>query len=243
MATHSRDSASRTPAVPTLIWRLPDAYLTLTRRLPGGYLTVTCLAQLNDARAAAAREAEAIAARELRYAQSLETAQAQLEREQREKRTLERQLEEAQSVKPPFVEPTQPLPMPSTAHRRGHDTAPRRCATTLRPTLGMPLPCLWLPCLGLTESGGPCCAWQTAAARTAEKAEVAASGDVALRAEVASCLRRAEEAEQLTSRLRSELRLATDEATRHRVRAENAEAEAQRVEIRSRRAAAQVRPR
>lgn len=133
--------------------------------------------QLEEARDAAAREAQSKADKELHYATSLEAVQSQLERELRERRVLQRQLEEVQAL---------------------------------------------------------------AAARSAEKAEVAAAGDIPLRAEVAASQRRAEEATHEAERLRSQLRLASDEVARLRVRAEDADAEAQRAEIRARRAAAQA---
>ncbi|KAL1524857.1 hypothetical protein AB1Y20_019737 [Prymnesium parvum] len=54
--------------------------------------------QLEEARAAAQREAQAMAERELRHARTLEDVHSKLERELRERRALQRQLEEAQAV-------------------------------------------------------------------------------------------------------------------------------------------------
>ena len=134
-------------------------------------------AQLEEARAAAAREGAAAAARELSLRQAIESAETSLERELRERRQLERSLEESNA----------------------------KCA-----------------------------------ALAGNLAEVAASGESALREELNAKRHRAEEAELLSERLRSELKLAADEVSRHRVRADNSDAEAQRAEVRARRAVAQA---
>ena len=133
--------------------------------------------QLEEARAGAAREVEAAAARELSLLQAIESAETALEKEMRARRQLERSLDEANSK---------------------------------------------------------------SAALTASIAEAAAGGDIMLRGDLITERRRAEEVELLAERLRSELKVATDEATRQRVRAENADAEAQRAEVRARRAVAQA---
>lgn len=119
------------------------------------------------------REVEAVAARELSLRPMIESAEISLEKEVRERRQLERLLDEANS----------------------------KCA-----------------------------------ALASKLAEVAASREAAMREELDSTRRRAEEAELMVERVTAALKLAEEEARRQRVRADGADAEAQRTDVRARRA-------
>jgi len=122
---------------------------------------------------AAVREVEAVAARELSLRPMIESAEISLEKEVRERRQLERLLDEANS----------------------------KCA-----------------------------------ALASKLAEVAASREAAMREELDSTRRRAEEAELMVEHVSAALKLAEKEARRQPARADGADAEAQRTDVRARRA-------